>query len=146
MTPPVVRSAHVRRPPAEAFALFTDAIGRWWPMASHSVYGADATVRVADGLVVERSADGEESVWGRITTWQPPHRLVLDWHPGRPPEEATEVEVVFLAAGDGTRVELEHRGWERFGGDAEARRRGYAGPNAWGAVLDHYTALADVPA
>ena len=71
--------------------------------------------------------------------WEPPHRLVLTWHPGRDADDSSEVEVRFAAAdGGGTRVELEHRGWERFGEDAVARRRAYVGPGAWGHVLDHY--------
>ena len=46
--------------------------------------------------------------------------------------------------GGGTRVELEHRGWERFGENAMLRRHGYVGPGAWGSVLDHFADVADV--
>ncbi len=144
MTAPVLRAAHVRRTPAEAFALFTDDIGAWWPLATHGVYGDGGTVGFEGDRLVERSADGEESVWASVTAWEPGGRLVLEWHPGRTSDDATEVEVLFLADDAGTRVEVLHRGWDRFGAKAERMRRTYGGPHAWGTVLDHYTAVADV--
>ena len=138
--PPVLRAAHVARPVDEAFAVFTRQIGAWWPLPTHGAFGADAGgLAFEDGLLVERALDGRTCVWGEVLSWEPPHRIVLSWHPGRGPGHASEVEVRFAAVdGGGTRVELEHRGWERFGADAVARRRGYVGPGAWGHVLDHY--------
>ena len=138
--PPVLRAAHVSRPVDEAFAVFTERIGAWWPLPTHGVFGADAGgLAFEDGLLVERATDGRTSVWGEVLRCDPPHRVVLTWHPGRDADDASEVEVRFEPApGGGTRVELEHRGWERFGADAVTRRRGYVGPGAWGHVLDHY--------
>src|SRR5439155_14518081 len=58
---------------------------------------------------------GDEAVWGTILAFEPPHRLVFDWHPGyEPGAPKTEIEVRFTPEGEGTRVELEHRGWERL--------------------------------
>ena len=80
----------------------------------------------------------------RWLQWDPPHRVVLTWHPGQDADAASEVEVRFTASeGGGTRVELEHRGWERFGESAMLRRHGYVGPGAWGHVLDHFADVAD---
>src|SRR6478609_9471673 len=94
--------------------------------------------------LVERAVDGRTSVWGEVLAWEPPHRLVLTWHPGGDPDDASEVEVRFTASeGGGTRVELEHRGWERFGESAMLRRHAYVGPGAWGLLLDH-VALTDL--
>jgi len=42
-------------------------------------------------------------------------RFVLAWKPHSRPVPPTEVEVRFVPDGEGTRVELEHRGWERVG-------------------------------
>ena len=42
-----------------------------------------------------------------------PSLRCLTRRPGNPAEEATEVTVRFHPDGDGTRVELEHVGWER---------------------------------
>jgi uncharacterized protein YndB with AHSA1/START domain len=140
--PPVLRAAHVRRPPADAFRLFTDHIGAWWPLVTHSGFGGRSTLGFRDGRLVERALDGTTSVWGSVLAWEPPHRLVLSWHPGLPETPASTVEVVFTGDDDGTRVELRHDGWAAFGEQAAARRRTYDGPDAWGAVLDHFTDLA----
>lgn len=136
---PIVRAAHVERTPEEAFRIFTDEIGAWWPLPTHGVFGAESGgVAFVDGRLVELSTDGSETTWGEITTWDPPHRLVFTWHPGRTDSTGSSVEVEFNADGDGTRVVLEHRGWETFGPEAGVRRRDYVGPNAWGYVLDHF--------
>lgn len=137
--PPVLRAAAVDLPPEEAFAVFTDEIGAWWPLPTHGTFGEMAGGLAFDnGCLVERSLDGAEAVWGEVRAWEPPSRLVISWHPGRSEADASEVEVSFVPDGDGTRVVLEHRGWEAFGADAAARRRNYSRPNAWGYVLDHF--------
>jgi uncharacterized protein YndB with AHSA1/START domain len=144
VVPPVLRAARVSCAPEAAFGVFTEQLAAWWPLPTHSVFGDRAGgVALEGGRLVERAVDGTESVWGEVLAWEPPHRLVLSWHPGQAPDEASEVEVRFLADGDGTRVELEHRGWERFGESAMARRRPYVGPGAWGHVLDHFAGLAE---
>jgi hypothetical protein len=53
--------------------------------------------------------------------------------------DATEVEIRFTATGPGaTRVEIEHRGWERLGSAASAwRAQNRAG---WQSLLPHYQA------
>ena len=136
---PVIRAARVARPVDEAFAVFTEQIGAWWPLPTHGVFGdAAGAVGFEDGRLVERAVDGRVCVWGEVLEWGPPHRVVFTWHPGRPADDASEVEVRFIEDGAGTRVELEHRGWERFGEHAAVRRRGYVGPGAWGHVLDHF--------
>jgi len=143
--PPVLRSAHVARPLDEAFEVFTRQIGAWWPLPTHGMFHADAGgLAFEGGLLVERAVDGRTTVWGEVLQWDPPHRLVLTWHPGQDADAASEVEVRFTAAeAGGTRVELEHRGWERFGESAMLRRHGYVGPGAWGHVLDHFADVAD---
>ena len=49
---------------------------------------------------------------------------------------ATELEVRFLPEGDGTRVELEHRGWEDVTEEAPAKRESY--DTGWDHVLGIY--------
>jgi uncharacterized protein YndB with AHSA1/START domain len=143
--PPVLRSAQVARPLEETFEVFTRQIGAWWPLPTHGMFTADAGgLGFEDGLLVERAVDGRTSVWGEVLAWDPPHRVVITWHPGQEAADASEVEVRFAASdGGGTRVELEHRGWERFGDSAMRRRHGYVGPGAWGHVLDHFADVAD---
>ena len=143
---PVLRAAHVRQAPAEAFRLFTDRIGAWWPLPTHGLFGARAGgVSFEDGALVERSVTGGRTVWAEVLAWEPPDRLVLAWHPGRSDGPRSEVEVRFHPDEHGTRVELVHRGWEAFGEDgaAASARGSYEGPTAWGFVLDHFADVAD---
>jgi uncharacterized protein YndB with AHSA1/START domain len=134
---PVRASVHVARPPAEAFEVFTAGLARWWPRASHSVSQSRAASVAIEprvgGEVYELRDDGARVPWGRVLAWEPPRRLVMSWHPGHPRDAAQEVEVRFIADGNGTRVELEHRGWERLGAEAAAVRASYEG--GWRTVL-----------
>jgi uncharacterized protein YndB with AHSA1/START domain len=85
------------------------------------------------GRIYERSRSGEESTWGTVTLWEPPHRVAFTWHPGRDPEKPGAIEVSFHPDGAGSRLELLHTGWESFGPLAVKARRGYA--IGWAYVL-----------
>ena len=126
--------------PERAFEVFTCEIGSWWPLGEHSIGGDKITEVVFEGAlggrIFERHSDGGEGEWGRVLEWDPPHRFAMSWYPGHNPAEATELEVRFAPEGDGTRVELEHRGWEILGDRAAESRSGY--DNGWDAVLGHY--------
>lgn len=126
---PVRKTLTVKRAPAGAFRLFTQEMGKWWPLASHSVGGADAETVVfeemAGGQIFERHRNGKTADWGAVRLWDPPHRVVFSWHPGRGSDTAQEIEVRFTASGSGTSVELEHRGWEAAGEDAAKIRDNY---------------------
>ena len=140
------RSVRVSRSVEEAFALFTDGIGTWWPLESHSIgsgrEGVTAETAAFEGReggrMYERMSDGTEASWGTILAWEPPHRIVISWHVNPTRAVPTEVEVRFAPDGDGTRVELEHRGWERLGAEAEKARSGYASERGWDAVLARF--------
>ena len=106
--PPIRREILVDADPATAFEVFTDRIGQWWPLEDLSVYGAGGTVGFADGRIVERSPDGEATVWGTVTRWEPATALAFTWHPGGPPDQASNVEVTFTAADSQTLVALTH--------------------------------------
>lgn len=133
--PPVRREIIVAAPPERAFAVFTDEIGRWWPLGDHSVYGATSTVGFDDGRIVERSAQGEQAVWGTVTAWQPGRVVSFTWHPGEEADRASAVTVTFHDRGERTLVVLEHTGWEIFA-DPDAARAEYDG--GWVGVLDRY--------
>jgi uncharacterized protein YndB with AHSA1/START domain len=133
--PPLRKVIEIGVPPAEAFRLWTEAIGRWWPLASHSVGQTDAVACAIEGRtggrIFETTRAGEEHPWGRITVFDPPHRLVFTWHPGRQPDDHTIVEVTFSPRGESrTRLELAHRGWPVGAG---ARRAAY--DQGWQALL-----------
>jgi len=120
--------------PAErAFELWTESAGVWWPMATHSVSGRGDSVLVIEpgpgGGIYEQTAGGRQFSWGTVVAWEPPRRLVCEWLVGDTP---TELEVRFAPGADGgTVVEIEHRGWERFGEAGTDRRdrndRGWRG-------------------
>jgi uncharacterized protein YndB with AHSA1/START domain len=125
----------------EAFRVFTEDAMSWWPVATHSIH---ETVREIvfepgeGGEVYEVSTAGEKGHWATVTGWDPPARLVLAWNILERPGEETEVEVRFTPEGDGTRVELEHRGWEALAEAAAEKRADY--DTGWGHVLGRYEA------
>lgn len=133
---PLVKTVIVPVDPTRAFELFTTHLDAWWPMATHSVGGADAesvTLQAGvGGQIVESLADGRTEVWGTVTQWAPPRLVAFSWHPGRSDGEATAVLVSFAGTGAGTRVELTHTGWEARP-DSVASRRGY--DSGWDVVL-----------
>lgn len=134
---PVRRTVTVGRPVEDAFRLFTEEISTWWPFASHSIGGEATVAAIFDpesGRLYERQANGTECDWADIVEWNPPRRFVLSWHPN--PERRTEVEVRFVAVDGGTRVELEHRGWERLGDVAQQARASYE--TGWRLILGNY--------
>lgn len=141
----VRRSITVARSLEDAFRVFTDDIGRWWPVETHSIGkdGRPAETAAIDGReggrFYERTGSGTEH-WGTILVWEPPSRIVISWElkPERPP---TEIEVRFTKEGDGTRVDLEHRGFERLGDQAEGVAASYGG--GWTQVLGRYAELAN---
>lgn len=138
---PVRRTITVQRSVEEAFRLFTDGIDTWWPVRSHSYGGEDVETAVferrAGGRVYEVQKDGSERDWAEVVTWEPPDRIVLAWKICSP----TEVEVRFVAVGESTRVELEHRGWERVADEQRAQRESYAG--GWVKVLGEFENAAE---
>jgi uncharacterized protein YndB with AHSA1/START domain len=136
---PVLAAVHVRRPPEVAFRTFTERIGDWWPLATHGCYHERAAgLSIVDGLLVERSVDGETAVWGEVIVWDPPRRFACTWHPGRSDAAHTLIDVEFRADEDGTRVELAHSGWEIYGGESDKRRAAYDAPDGWTPVLARY--------
>ena len=138
---PVRKSVDVGCTPAEAFRIFTEGIDSWWPLATHSVDQAGASCFFEGregGSIYETHNDGSIHLWGTVTAWSPPERLVFSWHPGREASTAQEVELRFVPMDGGTRVELEHRGWEILGPAAQQTRAGYE--TGWVPVLERYVA------
>jgi uncharacterized protein YndB with AHSA1/START domain len=130
------KSVVVAAPVERTWELFTERMGDWWPLATHSIGGdRTETAVVTPERIFERWQDGSERLWGRMLAWDPPHRMVFTWEVGT--DCGNEVEVRFLADGGGTRVELEHRGWESA---TPAGWRSYE--SGWGAVLARFEEAA----
>jgi hypothetical protein len=142
-TAPLRMSFEVDCLPEHAFTVWTAGIATWWP-PDHTATGQAAVVVLEDGVggrIFERTPDGVEHDWGQVTVWKPPSQLAYLWHLRRDRSDATEVEIHFHPHGDrATRVEIEHRGWERLGaaGD-EWRNQNRAG---WSSLLPHFQAAA----
>ena len=139
MTAPLRMSVDVACSVEHAFTVWTSRIDAWWPR-DHTVTGQADLVVLQTGVggrIYERTSDGVEHDWGEVTVWKPPTQLAYLWHLGADRADATEVEIRFLAQGEGaTRIEIEHRGWQRLGpsGD-EWRDRNRAG---WQTLLPHF--------
>lgn len=136
---PLVKTRDLSCPPQTAFTLFTDRMGEWWPVASHSVAGDRVRSLVVEpaegGHVYEVDDAGTRCDWATVLVHEPPHRLVLDWYPGQTPAEATRVEITFTPTGPGCRLRLEHGGW---GPEDRDRHRNYDA--GWDVVLDRLPA------
>lgn len=149
-TEPVRKRVRVACSAEDAFATFTEGIGTWWPVRSHSITVSedgsnppqDVVIEpTAGGRVYEVAHDGRQCDWGTLLAWDPPSRLVIEWrvNPAAPP---TEVEVRFVPDGEDTVVELEHRGWERYPTGGVDERAAY--DSGWVPVLDSFSgALRD---
>jgi uncharacterized protein YndB with AHSA1/START domain len=133
-TEAITKVIHVNATPETAFRVFTEQIGDWWPLEHYSVLDGVQTVVFEEDRIVERAADGSESVWGEILDFEVAGRLRFTWHPGRDDADPTEGEVTFATDGDGTAVTLVHSGWERLSEERRAGRADY--DNGWPRVLD----------
>ncbi len=133
------KAISVARPPEIAFRVFTEEIGKWWPLKEGFSFGRERAKEMfiegrVGGRLFERFIDGTEFEVGRVTAYQPPHVIALTWK-GPDWDGPTELEIRFIAEANGTRVELEHRGWEQAPIMREAGKR-YDG--GWEIVLARY--------
>ncbi len=131
-------------PPEHAFTVWTERIAAWWP-ADHTASGEPSLEVVLEGRIggriFERTAAGVEHEWGEVTLWEPPRRFGYLWHLRRDRADATEVEIRFAPQGEATRIEIEHRGWERLGAEGrEWRDRNLGG---WTTLLPHFIRAAE---
>jgi uncharacterized protein YndB with AHSA1/START domain len=133
------KSLRVERSPEISFRVFCEDMAEWWPGG----FGGKEARLFLEGRVggrfYERRPDGTEYQIGRVIAYQPPNLVAFTW---RAPswDVDTQVEVRFEAEDNGTRVVLEHSGFEQ---DAKTRdgRKSYDG--GWDLILQHYqTGLA----
>jgi uncharacterized protein YndB with AHSA1/START domain len=146
---PVRKSLVVKATPARAFEVFTTKIDSWWPK-SHGIGASPVQESVIEPFVggrwYTRCEDGSEVVVGHVRVWQPGVQLVVTWeiNAGWKSDArvafASEVDVRFLPeAESGTRVELEHRDFERMGA-AEGETMRNAVDNGWPGILQLFAA------
>lgn len=115
-TAPIRQSVVVDCPIEDAFALFTDNLGDWWPLAGHSISGEGAETCVMEprtgGRIYERTRSGEERDWGKVIAWDPPSRVAFTWHREGFVDDDQTVDVAFCVEADGTHVTVTHTVWD----------------------------------
>ena len=148
----VERTVTVKATRERAFEVFTERFDAWWPR-SHHLLPEDMAEAVLErregGRWYERSVKGDECDWGRVLAWEPPERVLLSWEikadfSGLEEGAAngSEVEVRFVEIDpETTRVELEHRHFERHGAGAEKMREAVGSEGGWGAGLQAFADL-----
>ena len=107
------------------FTVFTEELDLWWRHGSrHRTQGDRSMLRLEAGVGGRLLEYGgvEATVLGEVLVWEPPRRLVLQWRRGHDEGQGTEVDVRFAAEGAGTRVTIEHRGWDRVPEGHRARQ------------------------
>jgi uncharacterized protein YndB with AHSA1/START domain len=117
--------------PDIAFEVFTTEIDQWWRRGvAYRVAGRRPGVLVLEpklgGRLFEeyQSSQGPRThEAGRITVWEPPHRLAFEWRASNfQPGEVTFVEVTFSRTESGkTQVVLVHRGFAALRPDHPVR-------------------------
>lgn len=104
--------------PAAAFRVFTEDIDSWWRRgpAFRGTMNRDGELRFesdGDRRLVEIDGEGVVYEIGRVLVWEPGRRLSFEWRNRNfEPGQVTEVEIWFESSPGGTRVTLEHRGWD----------------------------------
>jgi hypothetical protein len=142
---PVRKSLVVRATAQKAFDVFTAGIDRWWPK-SHGVGEGPVLESIIEPFVggrwYSRHAGGTEAVVGHVLVWEPARRFVCsweisaDWKSDARAVFASEVEVRFVPEGpDTTRVELEHRNFERMPAPGGEKMRNDV-DGGWPKILD----------
>jgi uncharacterized protein YndB with AHSA1/START domain len=145
---PVRRSVTVNASVERAFRVFSEGFDSWWPR-THHIGKSPMKKAIVEGKVGGRcyteQEDGTDCDWGQVLVWEPPHRLVLAWQ--ITPEwqyqldlaQSSEVEIRFTPTSDGqTRVDLEHRHFERYGAGGAGMRTAVDSEGGWGDVLKLY--------
>jgi len=149
----VRKSVTVNASPEEAFTIFTEDFDSWWPR-SHHIGKTPMTRGIIEGRRGGRCytehEDGSEADWGTVLAWDPPRlvliawRIAANWQFEPDLEKASEVEVRFTPVEDGvTRVDLEHRNFERMSSGAAEMRTGVGGEGGWGSILQLFAARVE---
>jgi uncharacterized protein YndB with AHSA1/START domain len=132
----------------EAFSVFTEDIGSWWPPEHHILDGQLEQMVFephVGGYVYDRGVDGRECRWARVLAYDPPERVIfswdisLQWSIETDPQKTSEVEVRFIAeTSKRTRVEIEHRHIDHHGEGWEGMSAAVGSPNGWNEGLQGF--------
>lgn len=151
---PLCKSITVKASVERAFQVFTEGADTWWPR-SHHIGKSPMKKLIIEGRVGGRcyseQVDGTDCPWGQVLEWEPPRRFVMAWQIthewGYEPDlaKSSEVEVRFTPEpGGSTRVDLEHRYFERHGAGGATMRMSVDNPDmGWLGLLHLYAKRAE---
>jgi len=132
----------------EAFSVFTEDMGSWWPPEHHILDGQLAEMvfePYVGGHIYDRAVDGRACRWARVLAYEPPARVVfswdisLQWSIEADPRKTSEVEVRFIAeTATRTRVEIEHRDIDHHGEGWEGMSAAVGSPDGWDGGLKSF--------
>ncbi len=123
-------SVFVRVAREDAFEIFTNEIDAWWRTGPKYRIAGRRRGRIfiepkLGGRLFEtfELSTGSRTIEvGKVTVFEPPARLALEWRGVNfKPNEKTFVEVSFEEQGEGTMVTVRHRGWSALPDDHPAR-------------------------
>jgi uncharacterized protein YndB with AHSA1/START domain len=123
----VLVALRISAPPERVFTAFTDEIDRWWQPNGLFQFSETRVGRLAfepgvGGCLTETYDDGEVFQIGSVRVWEPPARIVVTWRQASfTTDQETELHVRFDPVGGGTRVTVEHFGWDSLPQDHAAR-------------------------
>ncbi|MGE4612020.1 MAG: SRPBCC domain-containing protein [Paracoccaceae bacterium] len=132
MIEPIIKTITVTCAPDKAFGIFTKDIGKWWPLATHSISSGNGAVAtnvtiegIVGGSIYETAPDGTRLDWGKVTTFDQGKTFAMTWHLNNPPSLGTLITVTFKPHADGTAVILQHDNWDALGEGATEKRNQY---------------------
>ena len=106
----IVNSVLLAMDATQAFAFVTTRISDWWPPERRHTGDKHSSIfLLASGRFYERASDGREVELGKVTLWNEPHVIVLDFYIATGPDHPTEVEMRFETEGSQTRLTVIHR-------------------------------------
>ncbi len=106
----IINSVLLQMDKPQAFAFMTGRISEWWP--DDRRHTGDQNSRIfllGSGRFYERTSDGREVELGKVTLWNKPHVILLDFYIATGPDNPTEVEIRFEMECAATRVTVIHR-------------------------------------
>ena len=141
---PIVLYLWVACSPDQAFAVFTERLGEWWPSDAYSpgpLRGIRVEPRVGGEVAMLLEA-GDAYPLGEVLVWEPGHHYAQSFTLAQDPAYPSRLDVTFEVGKHlgGTRVRFAHGGW------TPANVEGRARFSEWDLLLGQYAALANTVA
>lgn len=141
---PIVLHLWVACSPPQAFAVFTERLGEWWPRDAYSpgpLRGIRLEPRVGGEVAMLLEAGGAYRL-GEVLVWEPGRHYAQSFTLAQDPSYPSRLDVTFEEGKHvgGTRVRFAHGGW------TPANVAGRARFSEWDLLLGQYAALANTVA